>query len=209
MAGCGEMIGRGRWRPVTKRGMQPRRVVVSDPSSDDLASLIEVEEQALVEKLVAHAAVEGFDVAILHRLSGHDVVPFHLMLFAPAQDSIRGELGAVIGHDHPRLATPLDDGDELAGNSSARDRGVGDRCQAFSRHVIDDVENTEAPAAGELIVDEVERPARIWLGLDQNGRPVAHRLAATSAFAHSQSLLAIEPVDAVEPRWARPGPATG
>src|SRR6266508_901646 len=123
------------------------------------------------------------------------------MLFAPAQDSIRGELGTVIGHDHPRLATPLDDCDELAGNPSARDRGVGNRCQAFSRHVIDDVENTEAPAAGELIVDKVERPARIWLGLDQNGRPVAHRLAATSAFAHGQSLLAIEPVDAVKAGW--------
>src|SRR6266542_5940900 len=77
------------------------------------------------------------------------------MLFAPAQDSIRGELGAVIGDDHPRLAAPLDDCDELAGNPSARDRGVGNRCQAFSRHVIDDVENTEAPAAGELIVDKV------------------------------------------------------
>src|SRR6266702_3211884 len=107
-------------------------------SCDDLASLIEIEEQALVEKFVAHAAVEGFDVAILHRLAGRDVVPFHVMLFAPAQDSIRGELGTVIGHDHPRLATPLDDCDELAGNPSARDRGVGDRCQAFSRHVIDD-----------------------------------------------------------------------
>src|SRR6266516_4620928 len=114
MVGCGEMIGIGRWRPVTERGMRPRRVVVSDPSSDDLASLIEIEEQALVEKFVAHAAVEGFDVAILHRLAGRDVVPFHLMLFAPAQDSIRGELGTVIGHDHPRLATPLDDCDELA-----------------------------------------------------------------------------------------------
>src|SRR6266496_3099986 len=123
------------------------------------------------------------------------------MLFAPAQDRIRGELGAVIGDDHSRLAAPLDDCDELAGNPSARDRGVGNRRQAFSRHVIDDVENTEAPAAGELIVDKVERPARIWLGLDQNGRPVAHRLAATSAFAHGQSLLAIEPVDAVEPGW--------
>src|SRR6266702_8868530 len=93
MVGCGEMIGIGRWRPVTERGMRPRRVVVSDPSSDDLASLIEIEEQALVEKFVAHAAVEGFDVAILHRLAGRDVVPFHVMLFAPAQDSIRGELG--------------------------------------------------------------------------------------------------------------------
>src|SRR6266567_4501289 len=104
MVGCGEMIGIGRWRPVTERGMRPRRVVVSDPSSDDLASLIEIEEQALVEKFVAHAAVEGFDVGILHRLAGRDVVPFHLMLFAPAPDRIRGELGAVIPHLRARSA---------------------------------------------------------------------------------------------------------
>ncbi len=56
--------------------MWPRRVVVGNPGSDDLPSLIEVEEQALVEKLVAHAAVEGFNVAVLHRLAGCDVVPF-------------------------------------------------------------------------------------------------------------------------------------
>src|SRR5207245_9775467 len=109
--------------------------------------------------------------------------------------------GPVIGLDHPSCSSPVDDCDALAGNPSARDRGVGDRCQAFSRHVIDDVENTEAPAAGELIVDEVERPARVWLGLDENGRAATHCLAATSAFAHSQSLLAIGPSDAVEPGW--------
>src|SRR5260370_6389122 len=165
MVGWGEMLGIGRGRPVTERGMRPRRVVVSYPSSDDLASLVEIEEQALVEKFVAHAAVEGFDVAMLHRLAGRDVVPFHLMLFAPAQDSIRGELGTVIGHDHPRLATPLDHCDELAGNPPSRDRGVRHRCQAFSRHVIDDVENTETPSAGELFVVEVERPAHLWRGL--------------------------------------------
>src|SRR5690349_4587150 len=119
MAGCREMVGIGRWRPVTERGMRPRRGVVSDPSSDDLVSLIEIEEQALVEQLVAHAAVEGFDVAILHRLAGRDVVPLHLMLLAPAQDRIRGELGAVIGHDHAWLASPPDDCAELAGNACA------------------------------------------------------------------------------------------
>ncbi len=55
--------------------MRPPRVVVSDPGSDDLASLIEIEEQTLVEKFVAHAAVEGFDVAILHRLAGSAIPP--------------------------------------------------------------------------------------------------------------------------------------
>ena len=90
---------------------------------------------------------------------------------------------------------------ELAGNPSAGDRGVGDCRQALPGHVIDDVEDAEAPAAGELVVDKVERPAGIWLGLDEDGRAGSHRLAATSAFAHGQSLLAIEPVDAIDAGW--------
>ena len=91
-------------------------VIIGDPSSDDLPSLVEIEEQAFVEQLVAHSSVEGFDIAVLHRLAGSDVVPLDPMLFAPAQDRVRGELGAVVGHDHPRLATPLDDGGEFAGS---------------------------------------------------------------------------------------------
>ena len=44
--------------------MRPRSVVIGDPSADELASLIKIGEQALVEKLVAHSAVEGLDVAV-------------------------------------------------------------------------------------------------------------------------------------------------
>ena len=50
-------------------------------------------------------------------------------------------------------------------------------------------------------MDKVERPAGVGLGLDQDGRTCSHRLAATSAFAHGQSLLAIEPVDAIDAGW--------
>jgi hypothetical protein len=88
--------------------MRPSGVVVGNPSGDDFPSLVEIEKQALVEKFVAHPAVESFDVAVLHRFAGCDVVPFHLMLFAPAQDRVRGELGTVVGYDHLRLAAALD-----------------------------------------------------------------------------------------------------
>ena len=46
--------------------------------------------------------------------------------------------------------------------------------QAFPRHVIDDVEDTEAPAASELVVDEVERPSGIWPDFDENRRAGSH-----------------------------------
>ena len=63
-------------------------------------------------------------------------------------------------------------------------------------HVIHDVEDAEAPAEGELIVDEVERPARVDLRL---ARP--HSPSPRAAFAHRQPFLPIEPIDAVDARW--------
>jgi hypothetical protein len=45
----------------------PRGVVVGGPGADELAGLVEIEEQALVEKLVAHSAIEGLNVAVLLR----------------------------------------------------------------------------------------------------------------------------------------------
>ena len=62
---------------------------------------------AFVEQFIAHAAVEGFDVAVLHRFAGRNVVQFHWTLFAPVQDRVRGELGTVVGDDHLRLAAPF------------------------------------------------------------------------------------------------------
>ena len=61
MAGCGEMIGIGRRRPVTDRGMWPGGVVVGEPGSDDLPSLIEIENGSGSE--VTDWIVDGFEVA--------------------------------------------------------------------------------------------------------------------------------------------------
>jgi hypothetical protein len=78
------------------------------------------------------------------------------MILRPGEDGVRGELGAVVGNDHFRLAATANQVGQLAGDTTARDRRVRDRCQAFARHVIDDVQNAEAPTAGELVVHEVD-----------------------------------------------------
>lgn len=52
-------------------------------------------EERLVEQLVAKAAVEALDEAILHRLAWSDVVPFDLALLSPGEDGVAGELTAV------------------------------------------------------------------------------------------------------------------
>ena len=71
-------------------------VVVRDPCADGPPCMIEPEEQAFVQKFVAHPAVEGLDGAILHRLARCDVMPLDAVVFRPGEDRVRGQLGAVV-----------------------------------------------------------------------------------------------------------------
>ncbi len=128
-------------------------------------------------------------------------MPFDLVLFRPGEDRIRRELRAVVGDDHAELATPL----EVRGATSVpvqRDAGRS-RCrgspQAFARDVID-VAHAEAPAAGELVVDEIQRPSGIGLRFDEDRRSRADGTASSFPLANRKSFLAIQPVDAVDPR---------
>lgn len=70
--------------------------------------MVEPEERALIEQLIAHSAVETFAEAILHGLAWRDEVPGDPVLLRPAEQGVRGELGAVIGNDHAGLAPLLD-----------------------------------------------------------------------------------------------------
>jgi hypothetical protein len=58
-----------RWYGVAERGMQPLGVVIIDPAREDRARLADLEEQRLVEQLVARATVEAFDEPVLRRLA--------------------------------------------------------------------------------------------------------------------------------------------
>ncbi len=148
----------------------------------------------LVQELIAHPAVEALDVAILHGLSGRDVVPLDAMILRPCEDRVRGELPC----RGQRRSCPACRVGEIRSVSSRATRrpeiDVSGIAAAFARHVIDDVEHTEAPPAGELIVHEVQRPARVRPCLDRDRRPRPPRVAAPGACAPS-GLLAVEPVD--------------
>jgi hypothetical protein len=106
----------------------------------------------------------------------------------------------VIGDDHPWLATPPNQVRQLASNPPSRDRGIGDGGQAFPRNVIDDVENAEASTAGELVVDKVQRPARIGPCLNKDRRSCSYGSSSRPPLAHAETFLSIEPIDAVDPR---------
>jgi hypothetical protein len=121
--GCGDNRGEGRWGLVAERGMGSRGVEVLPPFGDGASGVAEAKEQALVQKLVAHSAVEGFDVAVLHRLSRRDVVPLDAMILRPGEDRVRGELG----NDHAGLATLGDQVRQFASDTAAGERSVRDR----------------------------------------------------------------------------------
>lgn len=58
----------------------------------------------------------------------------------------------------------------------------GDRSEALSGNVIHHIQHPEPPSAGELIMDEIQRPAGVCTGFDQDRGPCAKRLAACFAF---------------------------
>lgn len=64
-------------------------VVIVRPFSNGATGMIEAEEQAFIEQLVAHPTVETLDIAVLHRLSRRDVVPLDLVILRPGKDGIR------------------------------------------------------------------------------------------------------------------------
>ena len=70
-------------------------VVVDPPRLDDCPGRRQAPEEMLVQALVAQAPVQAFDKTVLLRLAGGDVVPLDCTLFLPAQDGVRGQLGAV------------------------------------------------------------------------------------------------------------------
>ena len=70
-------------------------VVVDPPRLDEGPGRRQAPEEMLVQALVAQAPIQAFDKTVLLRLAGGDVVPLDCTLFLPAQDGVRGQLGAV------------------------------------------------------------------------------------------------------------------
>ena len=76
--------------------MWPCGVVVFDPFGNDFPGLVEAEEQGLIEELVAHLAIEAFDIAILRGPAGSYVVPVNPVIPGPCKDGVRREFRAIV-----------------------------------------------------------------------------------------------------------------
>lgn len=142
--------------------------------------MFETKEQALIEQLVTHAAVEAFDIAVLHCFCRRDVVPLDLVILRP-WDGIRGHFGPIVGDNHVGLIPSLDERRQLACYTATRYRYIRDRRQAFARNVVDHIEDAETPASRELTVEEIQRPAGceqsvICILCEAHDTPQSHRV---------------------------------
>lgn len=122
------------------------------------------------------------------------------MLGTPPQDRVAGQFGSVVTDNHAGLSAALDQGRQFTRDTAPRDRGVRDRGQAFTGDVVYNVEHAEALAVGELVMDEIQRPACIGPCLDQDRCPRSDRLAPRLPLAHRQPFFAVEPIDPIDPR---------
>src|SRR4051794_40685208 len=131
MPWCGACCELNRCKPVKAR-VRSVGVVVDPPFFDDLACVLDVGEQVLVEALVTQSAVEALYEAILHRFAGRNVVPFDITLLLPGQDGVRGQLGAVVADDHSGVAPQF--GDTIQLTCAGRRRPVSEVSTTRVRH---------------------------------------------------------------------------
>jgi hypothetical protein len=94
----------------------------------------------------------------------------------------------------PRLAM-MASSSRTTGDPTARCRR---QRQAFPRVVVHHGQHPEASAIGEAVADEVEAPALVGSVRHQHRPPGAQRPLATTALAHLQLLLAIEPPELLD-----------
>lgn len=124
-------------------------VVVEAPSFDDLSRRWQALEQVFVE---------AFNESVLGRFSRRDVVPFNAAVLLPSKNGVRRQLGAVVAHDHQRLAADGDQPFQFPRRTAPRERRVDHQRQALAGKVVDDNQHPEAPAINSRIRDEVEAP---------------------------------------------------
>src|SRR5712675_2440895 len=105
IACCGEVSGISRRGEIAQRRVWTLLVVIVSPVCDLDPGMIEAEEQALIEKLVPHPAIEALTEAVLHGFARRDEVPGNAILLRPGEHGVRGEFGAIVRDDQPRLAT--------------------------------------------------------------------------------------------------------
>src|SRR5690606_1776047 len=103
-------------------------------------------------------SVVSFDISVLLRLSGLDVVEGNALLLGPVYQGGTDVFRAIVDPYSQGLPAPLDDLIEGTNHPLSRQREVDLDAQAFAVEVIQHIQKPELAAIGQAISHEVHRP---------------------------------------------------
>ena len=137
----------------------------------------------LVKAVVTKGAIEAFNESVLHRLSRLDVMKGNARRLSPEVKGFAGQLRAIVQSDDLWQGTGESEFLKHINDDGTTDGGIDMDSQALTGKVIDDGQTTETTSTGELIVDEIHRPALVgtlWLR-DWNASQAGQLLATFTA----------------------------
>ena len=171
-------------------------VVVRSPAFDDGARPGQASEPMQVQAVFPELAIEAFHEGVPCRLSGLDKVQSHTGLPGPEEHGPGSEPRTIVQHQGPGQWPGLAELIGMPGQAGARVRRVDELADTLAGEVIDEVEDPEPPAIGELIGHEVRRPALAGLRRHRHRHPGPRDLPAALG-SHLQAFLALGPVGAL------------
>src|SRR6266850_2536793 len=183
-------------RTIVQGAVRALLIVVHAPPFDQHPGLVQHGEPVFVETFIPHLPVETLHVGVLHRLAGLDELLLHAALVGPAIQRPTGEFRAVVGYYPFGQAPPSADLIEHARHALPGQRGIHLDGQTLAGEVIDHRQQPKPSPVGQLIADEIQRPALVGpLGRCRflsppPGRPLSF------AYAHLQVFLLVDAKDA-------------
>ena len=141
--------------------MRADGVVVDAPGLDGAPGIGEVQKPVFVQACVPELAVEALYQRVLDRLARLNEPQGHAGSLGPQVHRLAGELRAVVGDDRFRPGAIQQDLIQESADAFPGDRGIDDLPDAFPAVVVHDVQHAESAPRGQLIGDEVHRPALV------------------------------------------------
>lgn len=130
-----------------------------------------------LQHLMAEAAVEKFNVGVLGRLAGLDVMKLHFVFLAPRDELCGDELRSVVDPDLAGQSPAVPKLFEHPDNAFGRQGGIHLDGQCFAHAFVEDVECPEPFAMPQGVVHEVHRPQVSSMGRHIERLPHAGRQA--------------------------------
>ena len=174
IACCGEIGGIARWREIAQSRMRAPLVVIVDPVELSRSAMLRRRRNSSRRAGAAQRPLKLSQKPFCIGFPG--AVERQMTLLSCAQANTAFEVNSVPLSETIMPGLPRRSISAVSSRATRRPEieVLRDRRQAFARHVVDDVQDAELSAAGELVMDEIQRPAGVGGRLDDDWRPRSH-----------------------------------